>query len=248
MTEAVTATPGRRLAARYILHERLGVGGQGEVWRAHDPERGVDIALKILQPSPGRAADAWAALLNEHESASHLDHPGILKVYPPERDCGDLLLPMELAAGGDLRRLRAADASAARGAHRADARQERQGAGGVHARMYRRARRRAQRHSLLRLRDCRAAARSAATRAHARAEPRRARAREGSERLAGAADSGSHRRAGAVGGAAPERAPGAHAPRADAQRHPTGASPARRARRGRPRRLRVAAAVRAGAT
>ena len=108
MTEAVTATPGRRLAARYILHERLGVGGQGEVWRAHDPERGVDIALKILQPSPGRAADAWAALLNEHESASHLDHPGILKVYPPERDCGDLLLPMELAAGGDLRRLRGA--------------------------------------------------------------------------------------------------------------------------------------------
>src|SRR5438132_660703 len=76
MTEAVTATPGRRLAARYILHERLGVGGQGEVWRAYDPERGVDIALKILQPSPGRAADAWAALLNEHESASHLDHPG----------------------------------------------------------------------------------------------------------------------------------------------------------------------------
>src|SRR5207302_1099504 len=84
------------------------VGGQGEVWRAHDPERGVDIALKILQPSPGRAADAWAALLNEHESASHLDHPGILKVYPPERDCGDVLLPMELAAGGDLRRLRGA--------------------------------------------------------------------------------------------------------------------------------------------
>jgi eukaryotic-like serine/threonine-protein kinase len=108
MTEAVTANPGRRLAARYILHERLGVGGQGEVWRAHDSERGLDIALKILQPSPGRAADAWAALLNEHESASHLDHPGILKVYPPERDCGELLLPMELAAGGDLRRLRGA--------------------------------------------------------------------------------------------------------------------------------------------
>src|SRR5205807_130723 len=54
------------------------------------------------------AADAWAGLLNGHESASHLDHPGILKVYPPERDCGDLLLPMELAAGGDLRRLRGA--------------------------------------------------------------------------------------------------------------------------------------------
>jgi eukaryotic-like serine/threonine-protein kinase len=108
MTEAVTANPGRRLAARYILHERLGVGGQGEVWRAHDPERGLDIALKILQPPAGPSAAAWAALLNEHESASHLDHPGILKVYPPERDGADLLLPMELAAGGDLRRLRGA--------------------------------------------------------------------------------------------------------------------------------------------
>ena len=108
MTEAVTANPGRRLAARYILHERLGVGGQGEVWRAHDPERGLDIALKILQPPAGPTAAAWAALLNEHEGASHLDHPGILKVYPPERDGADLLLPMELAAGGDLRRLRGA--------------------------------------------------------------------------------------------------------------------------------------------
>ncbi len=108
MTEAVTASSGRRLAARYILHDRLGVGGQGEVWRAHDGERGLDIALKILQPAPGRGAAAWAALLREHESASHLDHPGILKVYPPERDGAELLLPMELAAGGDLRRLRGA--------------------------------------------------------------------------------------------------------------------------------------------
>lgn len=108
MTEAVTANPGRRLAARYTLHERLGAGGQGEVWRAHDSERGFDIALKILQPPAGRSATAWAALLHEHESASHLDHPGILKVYAPARDGAELALPMELAAGGDLRRLRGA--------------------------------------------------------------------------------------------------------------------------------------------
>lgn len=108
MTEAVTANPGRRIAARYILHERIGAGGQGEVWRAQDSHREIDIALKILKPSPGRGPAAWAALLHEHESASHLDHPGILKVYPPERDCDEMLLPMELATGGDLRRLRGA--------------------------------------------------------------------------------------------------------------------------------------------
>jgi eukaryotic-like serine/threonine-protein kinase len=109
MSEAVTANPGRALKARYVLHERLGTGGQGEVWRAHDPQRGLDIALKILHPAAGRGAAAWAALVHEHESVSRLDHPGILKVFAPEREDGaTLLLPMELASGGDLRRLRGA--------------------------------------------------------------------------------------------------------------------------------------------
>jgi len=109
MTEAVSANPGRAPKARYILRERLGSGGQGEVWRAHDPQRALDIALKVLHPAAGSSAAAWAALVHEHESASRLDHPGILKVFAPEREDGaTLLLPMELAPGGDLRRLRGA--------------------------------------------------------------------------------------------------------------------------------------------
>src|SRR2546421_1941824 len=106
MSEALTASPGRPLTARYTLHERLGTGGQGEVWRAHDARRGLDIALKILHPAPARSATAWAALVHEYQSASRLDHPGILKLFPPEREDGALLLPMELAGGGDLCRLR----------------------------------------------------------------------------------------------------------------------------------------------
>jgi tetratricopeptide (TPR) repeat protein len=108
MTEALTANPGRATKARYTLHERLGTGGQGEVWRAHDPQRGLDIALKIMHPAAGSSATAWAVLLREYQSASRLDHPGILKVFPPEREDGALLLPMELAPGGDLCRLRGA--------------------------------------------------------------------------------------------------------------------------------------------
>src|SRR5207248_1887923 len=108
MSEALTASPGRPLTARYTLHDRLGTGGQGEVWRAHDSQRGLDIALKILHPAPARSATAWAALVHEYQSASRLDHPGVLKVFPPEREDGALLLPMELAGGGDLCRLRGA--------------------------------------------------------------------------------------------------------------------------------------------
>ena len=108
MMEAATVTLAPRLGARYLLRERLGGGGQGEVWRAHDRRLDCDIALKILRIAPGRSRAAWEALQHEYTSASRLDHPRILKVYAPEREGGTFLLPMELAAGGDLRRLRAA--------------------------------------------------------------------------------------------------------------------------------------------
>ena len=93
---------------RYTLIERLGMGGQGEVWRAHDESRGVDIAVKILAPSAARNPTAWQALEHEHSISSRLQHPGILQVLPPERVEDVVVLPMELAAGGDLRRLRGA--------------------------------------------------------------------------------------------------------------------------------------------
>ena len=109
MNEAATFNPAPLIRARYVLRERLGAGGQGEVWRAHDPQRGEDIALKILRLAPGRSGAAWEAVRHEYESASRLDHPFILKVYEPEREDGTFLLPMELATGGDLRRLRGAN-------------------------------------------------------------------------------------------------------------------------------------------
>ena len=108
MTEAVAPIHGRRLDARYTLLEKLGSGGQGEVWRAHDETRGVDIALKVLIPEVARGVGMWAAFEYEYAIASRLDHPSVLKVFPPQRSGEVVVLPMELATGGDLRRLRGA--------------------------------------------------------------------------------------------------------------------------------------------
>jgi tetratricopeptide (TPR) repeat protein len=108
MNDAAKANNGHPLKTRFLLRERIGAGGQGEVWRAFDPDRNADVALKILHPGAGRSAAAWVALVHEHESASRLEHPGVLQVYPPEREGATFLLPMELAAGGDLKRLRGA--------------------------------------------------------------------------------------------------------------------------------------------
>jgi serine/threonine protein kinase/tetratricopeptide (TPR) repeat protein len=105
MTEAVETIRGQKLDSRFTLFDRLGAGGQGEVWVAHDGVRGIDVALKVVNPSD-RHEEAWRTLEHEHSIASRLDHPNILKVFAPQRIGDKLVLPMELASGGDLRRLR----------------------------------------------------------------------------------------------------------------------------------------------
>jgi hypothetical protein len=105
MSQVLAAVQPRRIG-RYTLIERLGVGGQSEVWRAGDAAVDVCLALKILAPTTARSAQAWAALEREFAVSSRLHHPGILRVLPPEHVDGCLVLPMELAEGGDLSRLR----------------------------------------------------------------------------------------------------------------------------------------------
>ncbi|MGH8202527.1 MAG: protein kinase domain-containing protein [Steroidobacteraceae bacterium] len=92
----------------YTLIERIGTGGQGEVWKAHDESRGVDIALKVLPRTATRSPAAWESLEREHDISGRLQHPGILQVLAPEKVGDAVVLPMELATGGDLSRLRGA--------------------------------------------------------------------------------------------------------------------------------------------
>jgi tetratricopeptide (TPR) repeat protein len=108
MTEVVAPIHGRRLDARFSLLEKLGSGGQGEVWRAHDDTRGIDIALKVPASADAPNLTVLAAFEREHAIAARLNHSSVLKVFPPHRSGELVVLPMELATGGDLRRLRGA--------------------------------------------------------------------------------------------------------------------------------------------
>jgi len=97
--------PGALLCGRFELVERLGAGGHGEVWRARDRERDLDVALKVLHPSVARSPEAWDALRREYAIAQRLSHPRIVEIGEPLRDEQATVLPMTLATG-DLRRLR----------------------------------------------------------------------------------------------------------------------------------------------
>lgn len=105
MSQVQAAVQMRRLG-RFTLIDRLGAGGQGEVWRVRDESADVDLALKIIDANAADSAKAWAALEREYGILALLRHKGILRVLPPERieDC--LVLPMELADGGNLTALR----------------------------------------------------------------------------------------------------------------------------------------------
>src|SRR4051812_22485346 len=106
MTEAERSSHGRAVSSRYTLLEKPGAGGQGGVWRARDESNGSEVALKVLNASLAHDEAAWASLAREHTIANRLDHPGILKVQKPYREKDFVALPMDLATGGDLRKLR----------------------------------------------------------------------------------------------------------------------------------------------
>jgi serine/threonine protein kinase/tetratricopeptide (TPR) repeat protein len=88
----------------YVVVARLGAGGMGEVWRAHDPRLGRDVALKVLPETVAADADRVARFQSEARAASLLNHPNVVTVYDVGQEDGTAWLAMELLEGLDLRR------------------------------------------------------------------------------------------------------------------------------------------------
>jgi serine/threonine-protein kinase len=105
---SLLVAPGIRIADRYTLGEKLGSGGQGEVWMAFDELQREAVALKILTRTFDSGSDPRDVLKHEYSVVCDLDHPRILPVYPPLCVGEHAILPMKLATGGDLRQLRGA--------------------------------------------------------------------------------------------------------------------------------------------
>jgi eukaryotic-like serine/threonine-protein kinase len=99
---------GTKLCGRFVLIEKLGAGGYGEVWRARDELRDTDVALKVLYTQFANSEPAWEVFQREFTLTARLNHPGVLRVFEPVRGADATVLPMVLAPGGDLRQMRGA--------------------------------------------------------------------------------------------------------------------------------------------
>lgn len=108
------------MAFRYRVIDRIGAGGMGIVYRAHDPSLERDLALKILPERSLRREDTRARFLREARLAAALNHPNICTVHDvgeiephEERDlpdgtrlqAGTPYIAMELIAGESLDQL-----------------------------------------------------------------------------------------------------------------------------------------------
>jgi serine/threonine-protein kinase len=93
---------------RYALKYRIGEGGLGTVYAAHDPLLSRLIAIKTLNVEvAAEQRSAFNALfLNEARAAAGLSHPHIVTVFDAGISDDNAYIAMELLKGRDLRQLR----------------------------------------------------------------------------------------------------------------------------------------------
>ena len=93
-----------RTFSHYRVVERLGEGGMGEVYRAHDEHLDRDVALKVLPPGMLGDETARRRFRKEAEALSRLNHAHIATVHDFDSSDGIDFLVMEYVPGQTLSR------------------------------------------------------------------------------------------------------------------------------------------------
>jgi serine/threonine protein kinase len=97
----MTLTYGASLGP-YEISSLVGSGGMGEVYRAHDPRLGRDVAIKVLPAAFSADPNRLRRFEQEARAAAALNHPNILVVYDVGAHDGAPYVVSELLEGETL--------------------------------------------------------------------------------------------------------------------------------------------------
>jgi hypothetical protein len=108
MHNATAATSGRLVSGRYRLHEPIGRGAMGVVWRGRDELLDREVAIKEVRAAAENDG-IYQRTLREAKAAARLNHPGVVTVFDVVEDDGSPWIVMELVQARSLDRVIAED-------------------------------------------------------------------------------------------------------------------------------------------
>ena len=88
--------------AHYEVLAKIGEGGMGEVYRAHDTRLGRDVAMKFLPAAAARDPELCERFEREARAIAALQHPNIVTIHSVEELDSLRFITMELVAGQPL--------------------------------------------------------------------------------------------------------------------------------------------------
>jgi WD40 repeat protein/serine/threonine protein kinase len=93
---------GQLMLGAFILLERLGEGGMGQVFKARQRKLGRIVALKVIRKERLTSADAVRRFRREIQAAAQLSHPNIVLAIDADEHEGTHFFAMEYVEGTDL--------------------------------------------------------------------------------------------------------------------------------------------------
>ena len=104
--EQILSGKGKNLCmGQYILLEKLGAGGMGQVYKAYHPGMERMVAIKVILAKGNTDADTVKRFEREVKAAAKLAHPNIITVFDAGNAKGRHFMVMELVKGEDLSEL-----------------------------------------------------------------------------------------------------------------------------------------------
>jgi serine/threonine protein kinase len=96
---------GQKTVGRYVIDCELGRGGMGVVYKAHDTERNIDVAIKTIPPELAHHPEFLQRFQQEARALMRLHHPHIVSLIDLLQDQGNHYMVLEYVDGPSLSQL-----------------------------------------------------------------------------------------------------------------------------------------------